>query len=102
MSTLLQTIKPCNLPEILARANAATPGPWFLSDLDGVVTNGVERIDIDADDDDIRFIIEARADVPAMATEIEMLRDRLAYYEQALKDEQREHRATARDSARQR
>lgn len=32
--------------------------------------------------------------------EIEALRERLAYYVEALKDEQREHRQTARDGAR--
>jgi hypothetical protein len=95
MSTMSDDVKPCNLTEILARAQAATPGPWATHlaapkwdtpnqcgydsrehhrgpayYATGPRTETVEQAEVDS-----FFIAHAREDVPAMVAEIERWRE---------------------------
>ena len=71
------------LAEIEARANAATPGPWW-PEHRGVMAEGVEIVDDcavagwDAYPENQAFIAAARTDVPALVAEVRRLTAALA------------------------
>ena len=66
------------LAEIEARANAATPGPWYAAHR-GVMAEGVEIVDDcavagwDVYPENQAFISAARTDVPALVAEVRRL-----------------------------
>ncbi|MFI9154531.1 hypothetical protein [Streptomyces sp. NPDC053367] len=91
-----------DLDQIEARANAATPGPWTLeleqcdcSDgychhgtyVSAIYAEGERRDELgDFSDDDWRFVIHARTDVPALVAEIRRLRAALTEIRHLHKD----------------
>ena len=66
---------PLDLPSILARAEAATPGPWTF-DIDAF---GGGRLA--ATEADHAFILHARTDIPALCAEVARLRAALSWQE---------------------
>ncbi len=88
MKTICDDSKLCNLAEIMALADAATPGPWLqahhigepralVSERDKSLSllaldrDGMAIVDSEAD---ARFIVAAREIVPAMAAELAAMR----------------------------
>lgn len=81
-----QTGPELRLDEIEARANAATPGPWTVSEdySDVVGPEGDQLASYWNPTSETRngeFIAHARTDVPALVAEIRRLRAELAQYE---------------------
>jgi hypothetical protein len=80
-----QQLTSIDLDAIAARANAATPGPWFVhADWPGRVfaesefNAHVARITGSNPEPNEQFIAHSRTDVPALLAEIRRLRDELA------------------------
>ena len=85
---------PLNLDAIEARANAATPGPWGVSDrlsAFGDLTvaapwrgaNGAEIVAKAANGPNTTFIAASRTDVPALVAEVRRLRQEVGIQEAA-------------------
>lgn len=77
-------LSPERLAEIVARLEAATPGPWrverdeptlsrFVVDADGLLTIDFGYVG-NANQPDARFVAHAREDVPALLAEVDRLR----------------------------